>query len=329
MKFKVFLMVILLIFVLFASVNAKGDSDTKLLDRKGMIIGENPPKDKPELFAKGIVSTGMFERDITFSPDYSQCYFRIQLGGRATIITLKQKNRKWTKPHVAEFSGIYNDMEPHISPDGKYLYFVSNRPMDDSKQPLDETNIWRMKKNGKKWGKPEPLGEKINGRGNVYYPSVTKNNQLYFTRRDENNNEYIFVSDYENGKFKNPVKLPDTINSGKYQFNAAISPDGDYIIVPVFGRKDSIGATDYYISFKKDDKWGKLKNLGSMINSEKSEYAPYITPDGKYLFFQSQQGSIKNMEKMSYEKLKKIFKNPRNGLSDIYWISTEFLYELK
>jgi len=72
------------------------------------------------------------------------------------------------------------------------------------------------------------------------------------------------------------------------QFDAAIAPDESYIIVPVYGREDAVGSTDYYISIKdENDNWTELVNLGEEINTKNVESGPYITPDGKYFFFQS------------------------------------------
>ncbi len=332
MKYKTF--AVFLIFVFLAVVVYPIDTynkDTDYLNRKGKFIGESLPENEPKLFAPKIVSTGMFERDITFSPDYKEVYYRVQLGGKMAIITLKETQKGWTKPKVAEFSGYYNDMEPHISPNGEYLFFVSNRPLNNEKEPLKETNIWVMKRSNNTWSNPRPLGESINGKGNVYYPTATKSNKLYFTRREKNNNnEYIYYSELKNGKYQKPVKLSKNINVGKYQFNAAVDPEDKYIIVPVFGKKDSFGATDYYISFKnKKGKWGKLVNMGKTINTKKSEYAPYITPDGKYFFFQASKSKLKNQRNITYESLIKAFMSFENGSSDIYWISTDYFNNLE
>jgi len=53
----------------------------------------------------------------------------------------------------------------------------------------------------------------------------------------------------------------------------------------------------------------KAINLGNTVNSNFSETAPSITPDGKYLFF----GRY----------------NEEGGLSNFYWVSTEFIHKLK
>jgi hypothetical protein len=46
------------------------------------------------------------------------------------------------------------------------------------------------------------------------------------------------------------------------------------------------GRGDLYISYKNADAtWQPAKNLGKEINAERTEYCPFVTPDGQYFFF--------------------------------------------
>lgn len=96
----------------------------------------------------------------------------------------------------------------------------------------------------------------------------------------------IYKSKYKDGRFSEPEKLPEKVNSKNGSFDGVISPDGSYYILCVYGKEDSFGGTDLYITFKKDkDNWTPLKNLGKTINTKKHEGSAMISPDGKYLFF--------------------------------------------
>ena len=46
-------------------------------------------------------------------------------------------------------------------------------------------------------------------------------------------------------------------------------------------------ATDLWVVKKEGRKWGKAKALPDIINTSGRETTPYITPDGKHLFFSS------------------------------------------
>jgi hypothetical protein len=95
----------------------------------GPYLGQTPPGSEPILFAPGIVSTGLYTRDIAMSKDGREIYFCISDASATAIIVTKCINTIWTEPVIAPFSGKgYFDLEPHISPDGEKFFFLSGRP---------------------------------------------------------------------------------------------------------------------------------------------------------------------------------------------------------
>ena len=56
----------------------------------------------------------------------------------------------------------------------------------------------------------------------------------------------------------------------------------------VSDRKGQKKSTDIYVSKKVDKVWGDAVPLSDTINSTGTETTPYITPDGRYLFFSSE-----------------------------------------
>jgi hypothetical protein len=125
--------------------------------------------------------------------------------------------------------------------------------------------------------------------------------------------------------------LGDSVNSPKDEFNSFIAKDGSYLLYTTTGFGDGLGGGDIWICFKKDDgSWTSPKNLGENINSNKLDYCPSITQDGKYLFFTSNRvNDRKYNEAISYEQLVKEFNNPYNGAGDIYWVSSEVIDMVK
>jgi len=94
------------------------------------------------------------------------------------------------------------------------------------------------------------------------------------------------------------------------------------------GYEDS----DLYISFRKNDgSWTQTKNMGDKINSNEIEYCPYVSPDGKYLFFTSYRRPERAFPKglVSYEDIIKMYNSPQNGFGDIYWVDAKIIEELK
>jgi Tol biopolymer transport system component len=105
---------------------------------------------------------------------------------------------------------------------------------------------------------------------------------MYFRMGDD-----LFYSKYENGKFSDPVKLSEAINSPYAEGKPFIAPDESYLLFIRYDMPASIdGGRGLYISFKREDgSWTPVKNTN--LNGS----LPKITPDGKYLFF-SKGGDI-------------------------------------
>jgi hypothetical protein len=93
----------------------------------------------------------------------------------------------------------------------------------------------------------------------------------------------------------------------------------------------SFGATDYYISFRDSlDNWSRPVNMGPQINTPYSrEWSASVSPDGKYIFFMSDRMGGNTITRLSVESLQDFHNTPQNGNSDIYWISSAVIDELR
>lgn len=89
------------------------------------------------------------------------------------------------------------------------------------------------------------------------------------------------------GRWSSP-KLIDSksINSSYYDGSATMTPDGNTMYF-VSDRKGDKSSTDIYVVKKMGKVWGEAEPLPFTINTVGRETTPYITPDGRYLFFSS------------------------------------------
>jgi len=84
----------------------------------------------------------------------------------------------WSDPELMTINDLdYWNGAPCLSPDGKSLYFASNRKggkggLDLYRSKMDESG---------KWGKPSNLGESINTPGDESFPMITEDGKLYFS----------------------------------------------------------------------------------------------------------------------------------------------------
>jgi hypothetical protein len=288
--------------------------------------GRQLPADTPQLFAKGILSDGLSNRDFTISPKGDEIFFTLQQARfvSSTILHLTQKNGQWSKPEVAPFSGRYRDLEAAFSPDGQTIYFSSDRPINGDK--AKDFDIWKVKKlaNGY-WSEPQNLGSTVNSDKNEFYPSITKSGNLYFTVEADygKGSEDIVVCKWTGAGYSKPESLPENINTKYDEFNAFVDPDEQFVIFSSYGRADDMGGGDMYISHKdREGNWMTVKHLPLPINSASLDYCPFVSWDKQYFLFTSNRmdKAFKNVAAKDYHELKELLSKPGNGWDDIYWM---------
>lgn len=271
-------------------------------------IDKIKPSLKPLLFAKGFITKdSISEFGSVFNKENNEFYFAVDSSNRASIKFTKYNNGKWTKPITILSDPNYSFNDPFLSNDENRLYYISDKPRNE-KDTIKDYDIWYSEKMGKKWSAPINAGLTINTDAQEYYISFANNGAMYFASNKEKSNKRlhdfdIYKSGIRKGKFKTPEKLSNSINSKRYEADVFISPDESYIIF-CSARKTGFGKGDLYISFKNENgKWTQSINMGKPINSSGHELCPFVTKDGKYLFYTSNK--------------------------DIYWISTEIITKIK
>ncbi|MEN8799582.1 MAG: exo-alpha-sialidase [Flavobacteriaceae bacterium] len=295
--------------------------------RKNPIVPDLQYKGELELFGEGSISTSLYERDIAISPEGDEIIYTLGNHKQSirALIGIKKGEMGWGSKEILPFSGRYYDIEPFFSPNGNYLYFASNRPMERDSSRTDY-NIWRVERIPPGWGIPEPLDTLINTPGEEYYPSISGNGNLYFTatRQDGIGREDIFVSVLKNDKYLKPVVLDSAINSAVFEFNAFIHPEENLIIFSSYGRQDGHGGGDLYYS-KKDQNgnWQKAINMGPGINSNSLDYCPFIDVYREVFYFTSDRSSPTDFPLNNVEELEAEAGKTLNGMGNIYRIGLD------
>jgi Tol biopolymer transport system component len=282
--------------------------------------------DTPKVFAPQFISDGFDNRDMTIAPGNDLMLFTLQHRLTSAILFSKKIGSKWTKPEIVPFSGKHSDLEPAFSPDGKRLFFVSNRPIVEG-DPKKDFDIWYVDRNGNDWSEPVHLDSTINTIKDEFYPSIAKNGNLYFTRDNNETKEDIFIAQKKDGGYQQPIALADGVNSKTFEFNAFIDPDERFIIFSSYKRADDLGGGDLYISVRKNSTWQPALHLNAPINSNSLDYCPFVSFDGKYLFFTSKRATTKfpPIKKQNLKQLQQLLFSNGNGSDDIYIIKAKIL----
>lgn len=283
---------------------------------KGAYLGQKPPGDKPEVFALGIVSSPDAEHGcLTFSPDGKTVYWtseykRSTSEGAFKAFSSFMENNRWTAPQFAFFTGdsLIDDDVPFVSPDGKKLFFMSKRSIKLGER-TERNNYWVIEKTKKGWSEPKPISENV-GRMTIRWRiSVSNKGTLYFGATDAGGKgaSDIYVSRFINGDYEKPENLGETINTEFSETAPFIASDESYIIFGREARRNKDVRDGLYIAFKNQaGSWGNSIYMGDEINAGGANN-PYVSPDGKYLFFNS----------------------GRNRNFDIWWVDAKIIEELR
>ena len=210
------------------------------LDCRGPYLGQALPGMTAELFAPGVISTGLTDRDIAVSPDGGEIFYGIYEYPRFVILRLFQNGGQW-KREVAPFLGVWDECEPHFSDDGNRLYYASKRPLD-GKGGDKGWDVWFVERKAEGWGEPKNLGAPVNTEKDEFYPSFTKSGALYLTSWDMK----ILRCPSEGGVLGPAEALSDSVNSGRAEYNACIAPDESFLIFTSHGWDKNAGRGDLF-----------------------------------------------------------------------------------
>lgn len=137
---------------------------------------------KPEVVNGGL-NTEADEGASCLSPDQremylTQCVTDPSYPRYAQIVKSNRSDAAWGKASSVELTKdtLSCFAHPAVSPDGQWLYFVSDMP--GGKGGLD---IWRVRITSAGYGGVENLGESINTPGNEMFPTFRPNGDLYFS----------------------------------------------------------------------------------------------------------------------------------------------------
>jgi Tol biopolymer transport system component len=258
-----------------------------------VIVSAGCAQDEPEWKKEAELVFGDTSwRDGEFAPamdvDGKKIYFQRFDSDKITLFFSQKDQNGWTKPSPAEFGQPqFSEGDPFISPDGNKIFFASGRPLGDSvsnsKAP-NKFHLWEAEKSGSGWSSPTPLSPVINNEETYqYWPSIAANGNLYFCINPGEEDDDIYVSKYENGKYTEPTPL---FNSSEVEEAPYIAPDESYLLFSKMTSSGDFMSGNIFISYNRNGEWSEPEKLNSTVNTDEAyEGSPRITPDGRYLLF--------------------------------------------
>lgn len=231
---------------------------------------------QPFLFSR-ILNTKANEGQVSFSPDEHTIYYtRSERGSEDTYkmykANLKKNSQgKWiNETELSISSDDYSVENPHVSADGKFLFFSSN--MKDGYGGYD-IYMARINKDGT-IGSYVNLGDKVNSEKNEKYPFTTDDNkELFFSSTGHGSlgGYDIFISNRKNIVYSEPRNLGRAINSTRDDI-AFMIIDGQTGVFSSNKDKRTHAYNMYHVQAEMI-----YKNLEGIITTEDNERLPNTT----------------------------------------------------
>ena len=199
---------------------------------------------------------------------------------------------------ISTINSIGNEGAPTLSADGNIMFFAScsNEFGDygaEGRKGFGSCDIFYAQKVNGKWTKPRNAGPAVNTANWETQPSFSSDGKtLYFVRgivaRGGLKAQDIYMSVIgDDGKFSNPVKLNDNVNTPYKEESVFIHPDNQTLYFSSEGHP-GFGRLDIFISRRQaDGSWGPAVNLGYPINSIEDDNSLLVGPDGNIAYFSS------------------------------------------
>jgi Tol biopolymer transport system component len=283
----------------------------------------------PELYGAGLFTTGEWDFFLAFSPDQRRvlfCRANDDFSRYRILQTVRDPGGRWHAPTTPGFAREWSNADPHISPDGRRVFFISDRPAPGQSGEQPTQGLWyaALDSTGE-WSDAKPLPSSISVAGvDEWSPSVAANGSLYFgTEREGGRGDTdIWVSRLVDGVYQAPENLGDSVNTAGSEVEPWIAPDESYLIFSGIGRADSVGRYDLYWSRKVGGVWQRAHLLDHGVNTRAPEFNQSVSPDGRWLYFSSTRklaGPIG--ERFDSPRDERNIRGIGNGKGDIYRIS--------
>ncbi|MEL7297844.1 MAG: polysaccharide deacetylase family protein [Pseudomonadota bacterium] len=268
--------------------------DAGLVDlAAGAYLDQPTPGITPEKFAPGVLSLpDRYEYGLNASADGRELFFAVANDDhRGEIYQMRWRDGAWSaaKPILAHENFSFAD--PYLSRDGTRLYFISTQPKPGT-EPSQQYDIWYAIRLRDGWSEPRQIEGTVNTNNNEYYVSFTDTDTLAFASNilSESNSDYdIFLAELVDGAYTQPRRLTGRANTKAYEADPFIAYDGSYVLYSTT-RRYGAGMRDIFVSFREaDDSWSRGYMLGNGINTDKLEFCPSVSRDGRFLFYTSNE----------------------------------------
>ena len=259
--------------------------------REGSYKERNAPRESIFALARAYHIINQFDRAIEYYENYRNAMIKRKFADieyvNAQIKSCELAKSMIIKPVEVQFLDPGNGLNrysenynPVFSGNDSVIIYMADKPYYRA--------ILMSQRTGSRWSNPVTLNNELSSDGDCYPTSVSFNGKELYLVKTNHLEADIYVSTFNKGHWTKIEKLNGNVNTEYFESHACILADGRKLFF-TSDRPGGQGALDIWISEKSPGgDWGSARNLGPEINSFYSEDTPFITSDGKKLFFSSQ-----------------------------------------
>jgi len=187
-----------------------------------------------------------------------------------------------------------NELQPVPTPDGKRLYLSRTKYAGNVEGNTESGDVWfsTSTDEGRNWA-PALRYDALSTPQNNAVMSVMHDGQALLVRgsygRDGFRDEGVSrVVPGAKGRNANPEALDIRDYYSASGSNTFFMTPDEKVLLLSLARDDSQGSNDLYVSLPlSDGSWSAPRSLGPVINSPGFDFAPFLAPDRKHLYFSS------------------------------------------
>lgn len=197
---------------------------------------------------------------------------------------------------VPELNSDYDDYGVSLTADGENLYFTSRRPSTNIRQYYETKDygddlFLSTRDTAYNWRKPlalDPPLNQVDEDGSVTISADGLTMYITLCRRPEGLGDCdIYVSEATTDGWTTPENLGKAVNSPAWDGQPSMTADGTTLYFSSRRQGSIENSEDVYVVYKSGNAWTKPINLGETVNTRFNDRSPFISADGKTLYYSS------------------------------------------
>jgi L-ascorbate metabolism protein UlaG (beta-lactamase superfamily) len=249
---------------------------------------------RPERIGPGTLSAGEVYRG-SFTPDGHTLYFFKKVGENESygIFSSTRGPDGWSAPARVDLGGEFSDLYPSLSRDGRRMVWSSYRPVPGTAGGKPSAHLWYADRTDAGWGAPVFMARASTIGHYHSWVEFGFDGAVYFRRTTPDWTRTVTLrTRWTGAEYGSPEPYADAEQWRGWRTDVDVAggspgPDGTVVFLDVATRnpRTGRGASDIWVSRKRNGGWTLPRPLGSGVNSEGYDVFPFFSPDGRDLYF--------------------------------------------